>query len=221
VAAPVRTEPRWFKPVLWAGCLAPLVYVAGAMASDVLNGTRYLSSDPIKEGEHFLGDWTLRFLMFTLAVRPLRELLHLGWLGKHRRTLGLFAFTALMLHWLTYALLDVQLDWATLKKDLVARPYIMIGMAGLLLMLPLALTSSAAAIRKLGGAGWRRLHRLVYVVCVLGVVHYWMSVKADVSGPLTDAAVFAVLLSYRLVSWWRRRGAAPAPAQRAAAGETP
>lgn len=221
MAAPVRPEPRWFKAVLWVLCLAPLVYVVGAMASDLLGGTRYLNSNPIKEGEHFLGDWTLRFLMFTLMVRPLRELLHLGWLGKYRRTLGLFAFTSLMLHWLTYALLDVQLDWADLKKDLGARPYIMIGMAGLLLMLPLALTSNAAAIRRLGGAGWRRLHRLVYLVCVLGVVHYWMSVKADVSGPLGDAAVFAVLLSYRLVSWWRKRGGAPAPARPAAAGETP
>jgi len=197
--------------VLFVACCLPAAYVVGAMSSDLLRGTRFLNSNPIKEGEHFLGEWTLRFLVLTLMVRPLRELLGWGWLGKYRRTLGLFAFTYLMLHWLTYALLDVQLDWADLKKDLAARPYIMIGMAALLMMLPLALTSSAAAIRRLGGLRWRRLHRLVYVVPVLGVIHFWMAVKADLSGPLSYALVFALLFAYRIAKWWQRRAAAAMP----------
>ena len=197
--------------MLFVACCLPAAYVVGAMSSDLLRGTRFLNSNPIKEGEHFLGEWTLRFLVLTLMVRPLRELLGWGWLGKYRRTLGLFAFTYLMLHWLTYALLDVQLDWADLKKDLAARPYIMIGMAALLMMLPLALTSSAAAIRRLGGLRWRRLHRLVYVVPVLGVIHFWMAVKADLSGPLSYALVFALLFAYRIAKWWQRRAAAAMP----------
>jgi len=197
--------------VLFVACCLPAAYVVGAMSSDLLRGTRFLNSNPIKEGEHFLGEWTLRFLVLTLMVRPLRELLGWGWLGKYRRTLGLFAFTYLMLHWLTYALLDVQLDWADLKKDLAARPYIMIGMAALLMMLPLALTSSAAAIRRLGGLRWRRLHRLVYVVPVMGVIHFWMAVKADLSGPLSYALVFALLFAYRIAKWWQRRAAAAMP----------
>jgi len=210
--APPRREPRWFRGALFVACCLPLVYAAAAMASDLLRGTRFLNSNPIKEGEHLLGDCTLRFLVLTMMVRPLRELLGWNWLGKYRRTLGLFAFASLVMHWLTYALLDVQLDWGELKKDLALRPYIMIGMAGLLLMLPLALTSSAAAIRRLGGARWRRLHRLVYVICVLGVIHYWMSVKADLSGPLSYALVFGLLFAYRVVTWWRRRGVAAAVA---------
>jgi methionine sulfoxide reductase heme-binding subunit len=202
-------EPRWFAPSLLVASGLPAAFAIAALASDILTGTRYLGSNPIKEGEHFLGEWTLRFLIATLAVTPLRALLGWHWLAKHRRTLGLFAFSYGVLHWLTYALLDVQLDWADLEKDLTNRPYIMVGMAGLLLMLPLALTSTAAAIRRLGGRRWSRLHQLIYPVCVLGVIHFWMSVKKDIEDPLIFALIFAGLFAYRLVAW-RARGRAAA-----------
>ena len=182
------------------------------MASDILAGTRYFGSNPIKAGEHWLGEWTLRFLVFTLAIRPIRELLGWNWLAKHRRTLGLFAFGYMTLHWLTYALLDVQLDWAELVKDLTKRPYIMIGMAALVLMLPLALTSTKGMIRRLGGRNWNRLHKLIFVICILGVIHFWMAVKKDIEDPLLFAVIFAVLYAYRIWKWRQRRAARAAAA---------
>jgi len=198
-------EPRWFSPVLLtASCIPALVAIAG-MASDILAHTRYFGSDPVKEGEHFLGEWTLRFLALTLCVTPLRQLLGWNWLAKHRRTLGLFAFATLTFHWLTYALLDVQLDWGDLLKDLMKRPYIMIGMAALVLMLALALTSTRDSIRRLGGRRWNQLHALIYVICVLGVIHFWMAVKKDISDPVMYAAIFTALFAYRVWRWRVRR----------------
>ena len=175
------------------------------MASDILMNTHFFGSNPVKEGEHFLGEWTLRFLIATLAVTPLRQTIGWNWLTKHRRTVGLFAFGYVSLHWLTYALLDVQLNWGDLKKDLVKRPYIMIGMSALLLMVPLAVTSTKKMIRRLGGKRWNRLHQLVYVIPVLGVTHYLMAVKKDITDPLIFASIFAALYLYRIWKWWTRR----------------
>ena len=198
-------EPRWFGPLLFVLACVPAVLAIGAMASDILTHTRYFGSNPIKEGEHFLGKWTLRLLIATLTVTPLRQLLGWNWLAKHRRTLGLFAFGYVTIHWLTYALLDVQLDWGDLKKDLMKRPYIMIGMTALLLLVPLALTSTRNSIRRLGGRTWSRIHRLIYLTCVLGVIHFWMAVKKDIREPLLFASIFALLYAYRLGRWWLRR----------------
>lgn len=198
-------EPRGFAPLLFVASCVPAVLAIFALASDILRHTRWFGSNPIKEGEHFVGEWILRFLIATLAISPLRELLGWHWLARHRRTLGLFAFAYGVLHWLIYVLLDLQLEWGDLKDDLAKRPFIMVGMAGLLMMLPLALTSNAAAIRRLGGKRWRRLHRLVYAAAVLGVIHYWMAVKADIEGPLLYASLFAVLFVYRVVAAIRRR----------------
>jgi methionine sulfoxide reductase heme-binding subunit len=209
-------EPRGFGALLVVAACLPAAFAVFALASDILRHTRYLGSNPINEGEHFLGRWCLRLLVATLLVTPLRSLLGWQWLGRHRRSLGLLAFGYAVLHWLTYALLDVQLDWGTLKTDLAKRPYIMIGMAALLLLLPLALTSSARAIRFLGGRRWSLLHKLVYVVCVLGVVHFWMAVKKDVSQPLVFAWTFAALLAWRLARWARRRSGRAAVASGAA-----
>lgn len=201
-------EPRGFPAALIVAASIPAALAIGGMASDILTHTRFFGSDPVKEGEHFLGEWTLRFLVATLCVTPLRQLLGWNWLAKHRRTLGLFAFGTLTLHWLTYALLDVQLNWADLLKDLMKRPYIMFGMAGLVLMLALALTSTRDSIRRLGGKWWNRLHQLIYVVCVLGVIHFWMGVKKDISDPLMYAAIFAALFAYRVWKWRVRRSGA-------------
>ncbi|MBI4697173.1 MAG: sulfoxide reductase heme-binding subunit YedZ [Gammaproteobacteria bacterium] len=209
-------EPRWFGWALLALCCVPGLVAAYGVGSDLLLGTRHFGSNPIKAGEHFLGDWTLRFLVATLAVTPLRQLTGLHWLARHRRKLGLAAFAYLMLHWLVYALLDVQLDWGELLRDLAKRPYIMIGMTGLVLMIPLAVTSTQNMMRKLGRR-WTTLHRLVYVIAFLGTMHFWMSVKKDVTEPAIYAAIFAVLGLYRLVQW-RRRWLRARPAMAAGCG---
>ena len=201
-------EPRGFPAALIVALCVPAVLAVAAMASDILGRTRFFGSDPVKEGEHFLGEWTLRFLVATLCVTPLRQLLGWNWLAKHRRTIGLFAFGYVTLHWLTYALLDVQLNWGDLKKDLMKRPYIMIGMAGLLLLVPLVVTSTRDSIRRLGGKRWNRIHQLIYVTCVLGVIHFWMGVKKDITDPLIFASIFAVLFAYRLWKWRMRRAGA-------------
>jgi methionine sulfoxide reductase heme-binding subunit len=221
IAARLRAlrEPRFFGAALWTLASLPAAYAAAALASDLLRRTRYFGSNPINEAEHFLGRWALRLLIATLLVTPLRGLLGWQWLGRHRRALGLLAFGYVVLHWLTYVFLDVQLDWRVLLEDLAKRPFIIIGMAGLLLMLPLALTSSAAAVRRLGGRRWRRLHRLIYVISVLGVVHFWMGVKKDVSDPLLYASLFGVLFLYRVGAWWRARPAR-SPARPGAAPPT-
>ena len=203
-------EPRFFDRALFALACLPALVATAAMASDILRRTRFFGSNPIKEGEHFLGEWALRFLIFTLAVTPLRGLFGWAWLGKHRRTLGLFAFAYAVLHWLVYVFLDVQLDWNDLVKDLSERSFIIVGMAALLLMLPLALTSSAWAIRRLGGRNWGRLHLLVYPAAILGTLHFGMAMKKDIEDPLIFAACFAVLFGYRIARWLRARRTAPA-----------
>ena len=203
------SEPRGFGPLLVTASLLPAAYAIFGLASDILRRTRILGSNPVKEGEHFLGDWTLRFLIAALAVTPLRQMLKWNWLARHRRTLGLFAFSYGLLHWLVYILLDIQLDLDEMVTDIIKRPYILIGSFALILMIPLAVTSTKKMIARLGGKRWNRLHKLVYVSSVLGVVHFWMSVKADVTRPLLFAAGFAVLFAYRIWKW--RTSAASAP----------
>ena len=194
-------EPRGFGVLLVIALCIPAALAIAGLSSDILGGTRWFGSNPVKEGEHFLGRWTLRLIVATLTVTPLRQFTGWNWLAKHRRTIGLFAFGYVTLHWITYAFLDVQLDWGDLKKDLLKRPYIYLGMTALTLMLPLVVTSTKAMIRRLGGRNWNRLHRLVYVIAVLGVIHYSMAVKKDLTDPLTyGVMVFALF-------WWRARRA--------------
>lgn len=206
-------QPKGFGVLLIVAATLPAVLILGAILSDVFLGSRYLGSNPIKEGEHLFGNWTLRLLVATLSITPLRRITGWNWLAKHRRILGLFAFAYVSLHLLTYALLDVQLDWAEMTKDVLKRPYITIGMLGFLLMIPLAITSTKAMIARLGKR-WRKLHRLVYVIAILGVVHFWMSVKRDITEPLVFALIFALLLGWR----WRESRRAVTTAAEPAAG---
>ncbi|HVZ49828.1 MAG TPA: protein-methionine-sulfoxide reductase heme-binding subunit MsrQ [Gemmatimonadaceae bacterium] len=185
--------------------------IAGAL-SDILHGTRYFGSNPVKEIEHFLGRWTLRLIVATLCVTPLRQLTGWNWLAKHRRTVGLFAFAYVTLHWIAYAFLDVQLDWGELTKDLLKRPYIYLGMTALVCLTALAVTSTKGMIRRMGGRNWNRLHALIYPAAILGVIHYAMAQKKDISEPLDYAALLTVLLGWRLWRWARRRAGAPAAA---------
>jgi sulfoxide reductase heme-binding subunit YedZ len=184
-----------------------VAWVVFAIASDVFNGTRLLGSNPIKEAEHFTGRWVLRWLAVTLAVTPIRQTLGWNWLQRYRRMFGLFAFGYATLHLAIYFFLDLELVWGDLWADIVKRPYITIGMAAFALLLPLAVTSTAKMVKRLGGKRWAALHRLIYVIVVLGTIHFWMAVKRDITLPLVFAVIFAGLLGYRVAKWRRRRSA--------------
>lgn len=180
------------KAVIFLAALIPLGrLLAGALLDD-------LGANPIEKITHTTGYWTLSFLLTTLSVTPLRRLLGWQWLARLRRMLGLFAFFYGSLHFLTYFVLDQFFDWPSIAKDIVKRPYITVGFTAYVLMIPLAATSSAGMIRSLGGRRWRLLHRLVYLVAVGGVVHYWWLVKKDTGNPLVFAVLLAVLLGFRL-----------------------
>ncbi|MCC6316684.1 MAG: sulfoxide reductase heme-binding subunit YedZ [Gemmatimonadaceae bacterium] len=172
------------------------------MWSDVFQGTRLLGSEPIKESEHFTGKWALRFLLASLAITPLVRLAKAGWLVAYRRSLGLVAFFYATIHLTIYFGLDIELMWSNLVEDVLDRTYITLGMTALLLLVPLALTSTKASIRWLGNRRWTAIHRLVYVSVVLGVIHFYMAVKRDVREPLLYAAILATLFGVR---WWLLR----------------
>ena len=157
-----------------------------------------LGANPTEFATRATGVLTLVFLLITLTVTPLRKLTGANWLAKFRRMLGLFAFFYGCLHLLAYALFDKAFAPAEIVRDVAARPFITVGMASFLLLVPLAATSAAGMISRLGGRRWSRLHKLTYVAAVGGVVHYWMLVKADTRVPLAFAAALTVLLGYRL-----------------------
>jgi methionine sulfoxide reductase heme-binding subunit len=157
-----------------------------------------LGANPVEFVTHSTGDWTLRFIVITLAITPVRSLLGIPSLIRFRRMFGLFAFFYACLHFLTYIWFDKFFDMEAMLKDVGKRPFITIGFASLLLMIPLAVTSTAAWIRRLGGKRWQLLHRLVYLIAIGGVVHYYWLVKSDIRLPALYSALVAVLLTYRL-----------------------
>jgi sulfoxide reductase heme-binding subunit YedZ len=187
--------------------LIPFVWVGLALLSDLYRGTNYLTAEPITEMEHFTGKWTLRFLALTLAITPAIALTRLGWLIKYRRTFGLLAFFYACTHFTIYLTLDLELYFSEIWEDISERPYITIGFTALMLLVPLAWTSTKGWIRRMGGKRWNALHRLIYVSSVLGIVHFWMSVKRDVTSPILFSLLFAGLLGWRV---WRaaREGSA-------------
>ncbi len=157
-----------------------------------------LTANPVEFYQHQTGDWTLRFLIFTLCITPFRKIFNLPELIRFRRMLGLFAFFYVCLHFLTYLGPDQNFDVAGMFKDVVKRPFITVGFAAFLLLIPLAITSTAGWIRRLGGKRWQALHRAIYGAAVLGVIHYYWLVKSAVVRPLTYGAVVAVLLLWRV-----------------------
>jgi len=220
----LNVEQRYrfvYKPVVFAASLLPFAWLlCGAFGWLGFS----LGADPVKKLEHECGNWALKFLLITLAVTPLRQLAHLPHLPRLRRMLGLFAFFYAVLHFTVYLTLDLELNFGTLFADIAKRPYITIGFLALLMLIPLAVTSTNKMMRRLGRR-WQKLHRLVYVIAVLGVWHFWWQVKRDVREPLIYAAILAVLLGYR---WARaqakKKAPAPvvaAPASVAAAPATP
>lgn len=200
---------RWIKPVVFIACLVPFGMLAyeffGPHPTDMSSWGVGLGANPIEALEHGTGDWAIRFLLITLAVTPLRRLLHVPSLIRFRRMLGLFAFFYACLHFATYLGLDKFLNIHEILADVVKRKYITVGFAAFVLLVPLAVTSTAGWIRRLGGKRWQALHRLIYISAICGVIHYLWLVKADTRMPLAYAAILAVLLAYRLFVWIRPR----------------
>jgi methionine sulfoxide reductase heme-binding subunit len=166
-----------------------------------------LGADPVKKLEHECGKTALNLLLITLSVTPVRNLTGLTHLVRLRRMLGLFAFFYAVVHFTIYLVLDLELNFRMLGADIVKRPYITIGFTALLLLLPLALTSTNGMMRRLG-ARWQRLHRLIYVIGALAVWHFYWQVKRDVREPLLYLGILALLLGYRLLRWQLRRAGA-------------
>jgi len=185
--------PPYGKPLVFCVSLLPLVWLCWLAWQD------RLGANPVETLSHRTGDWSLRFLLLTLAVTPLRRLSGWNWLMKFRRMLGLFAFFYVCLHLGVYLIFDQFFDPSAILEDIAKRPYITVGFAGFLLLIPLAATSTNGMIKRLG-RNWQRLHRLVYLIGMLGVVHYWWLVKADISEPLLYAGLLTMLLGYR--AWW-------------------
>jgi sulfoxide reductase heme-binding subunit YedZ len=185
---------RWAKAMVFALGLTPLAWMGWrAWNQD-------LTANPVEFLQHFTGDWTIRLIVATLAVTPLRKLLHLPDLIRFRRMIGLFAFFYGCLHFLTYLWLDKDFEVQEMLKDVGKRPFITAGFGALLLMAPLAVTSTAGWIRRLGGKRWQLLHRLVYVSAAAGVAHYYWLVKSDIRLPLLYGSLVALLLGYRLAA---------------------
>jgi len=203
---PLNVDQRYrfvYKPLVFIASLTPIAWLAlrgfGLIQPD-------LGADPAKLTLHVIGKSALNFLMITLMVTPVRQLTGYTHLLRLRRMLGLFAFFYALLHFTVYLWLDQYFDWVAIGKDIVKRPYITIGFAALLMLIPLAVTSTNRMMRRLGRR-WQKLHRLVYVITILGVWHYYWQVKKDVTEPLIYAGILAVLLGYRAVRAWRRKAA--------------
>ena len=184
------------KAIVFMGALVPVARLAWALALD----PEALGANPAEFITRSTGDWTLRFLLLTLAVTPLRKLFGWHWLASFRRMLGLYAFFYGVVHLSSYVSFDHVFDLAEILKDIVKRPFITVGFTALVLMLPLAITSTDRMVRTLGAKRWLALHRLVYVIAPLGVLHFWWMVKADVTEPALYAAILAILLGYRVVA---------------------
>jgi sulfoxide reductase heme-binding subunit YedZ len=185
-------QHRLGKALVFAACLVPLALLLwrGFNAG--------LGANPIEAITHATGDWTLHFLLITLAITPLRRLSGWNRVIGFRRMLGLFAFFYGTLHLLTYLWLDKFFAWSDILHDIPRRPFITVGFSAFVLLVPLALTSTAASIRRLGGRRWRALHRLIYVAALFGVIHYWWLVKADTTLPATYLSILALLFAVRL-----------------------
>lgn len=185
-------------------CLAPLAILAWQFWDVFKTGSDALGADPVAEVEHRLGLWALRFLMIGLAITPLRQLTGQAVLIRFRRMLGLYAFAYATLHFAAYLGLDLRGYWLQIFEEIVKRPYITVGFAAWLLLLPLAITSTQGWMRRLGRQ-WGRLHKLIYAIGVFAVLHFWWLVKSDIREPALYASILAVLLGWRVWKWQQRR----------------
>ncbi len=184
------------KVVVFLLCLIPMVRLGWNAYSN------NLGANPIEVITRSTGTWTLVFLLIVLSVSPLRRIAGAHWLIRLRRMLGLFAFFHACLHFVTYIWLDQFFEFMEMMRDVIKRPFITVGFISFVLLIPLALTSTIAMIRRLGGRRWQQLHRLVYLTAIGGVIHYLWLVKADQREPLIYGSVLTVLLGYRIVVTW-------------------
>lgn len=189
---------RYFKPAVFLLCLIPLASLA---LRTFENGGTGLGTNPIETIQDTLGQWGLRLLLITLAITPLRDWFNAPWLVMLRRMLGLFAFCYVLLHFLTWLFLDQGLYWSGILADIAKRPFITIGFLALLLLIPLAVTSTNGMMRRLGKR-WKTLHRLIYLIVLLGIWHYYWQVKADIREPLIYLGIAVALLGWRV---WKSR----------------
>jgi methionine sulfoxide reductase heme-binding subunit len=192
---------RWAKVLVFGLSSWPLLFIIWR----TIRGD--LTANPVEFYQHQTGDWTLRFLIFALCITPFRKVLNLPELIRFRRMLGLFGFFYVCLHFLTYLGPDQSFSFSGMLKDVAKRPFITVGFAAFVLLIPLAVTSTAGWIRRLGGKRWQMLHRAVYAAAALGVVHYYWLVKSDIRKPVFYGALVGILLVWRIGSWTSRKKA--------------
>jgi methionine sulfoxide reductase heme-binding subunit len=190
---------RYTKVFVFLVCLLPVCWVAWRALHE------NLTANPIEYITRFTGDWTIRFIVFTLAITPVRKLLGMPDLIRFRRMIGLYAFFYGSLHFVTYIWLDKFFDLAEMWKDIAKRPFITAGFTAFVLLLPLAITSTTGWIRRMGGKRWQMLHRLVYFSGIAGVIHYYWLVKSDIRLPAMYGAFVGILLAYRAIVWAMNR----------------
>jgi len=198
---------KWTKVVVFLVSTIPFVQLSwGLLRND-------LGINPVETLQHTTGDWTLRFLIFTLAITPLRKTFKLPELIRFRRMLGLFAFFYVVLHFVTYLGPDQSFNFSGMWDDVAKRKFVTVGFAAFLLLIPLAITSTTGWIRRLGGKRWQALHRSIYVCAILGVIHYYWLVKSDVRKPVFYGVLVGILLLWRVWdAYFRGKGSAPATA---------
>jgi methionine sulfoxide reductase heme-binding subunit len=185
----------WTKRAVFLVCLIP----AALLLWRVFEGR--LGANPVEFIEHATGDWSIRFLLITLCVTPFRKIFNQPLLARYRRMLGLFAFFYVCVHLSMYLTFDQMFDPVAIWADVLKRPYITVGTAGLLMLIPLAITSTAGMVRRLGPKNWQRLHRLVYFCALAGIIHYYWLVKSDVREPFMYFGIWILLMLFRVRMW--------------------
>ena len=197
----------WGRALVWMGSFVPAVYLGWQLWLAFRGEPNDLGREPVKGLEHATGEQSIRFLLITLAMSPVRQLTGWNWLAKYRRVFGLVMFAYATAHLATFAVLDLELNVGDLAREITKRPYLVVGFTAWLVLVPLAVTSTTRWIRRLGGRRWNALHRTTYLVVALGMVHYWMSQKKDHTEPIMWGAAFLALFAWR---WWRRASATAA-----------
>ena len=190
---------RRSKPVVFVLCLVPITL----LVVDILTGN--ISADPIEDITNVTGQWGIRLLLITLAITPLRSITGINQLILLRRMLGVFCFFYILLHFLTWLVIDNFFDIQRMFEDIVERYYILFGSAAFAMLIPLAATSTNRMVKWLGGKRWVKLHKLVYLIGILGVVHFYLQVKADITQPVIYGAILAVLLGFRIYKKYRKQ----------------
>jgi len=214
---------KWLKPPVFLVSLGPVAALAYKAYHDTYfpDAVPLLSGNPQAFIRNSTGFWTLVFICLTIGITPVRRLLHQNWLVRFRRMMGLFAFFYGSLHFVTYFLFDTGVDWHAVVNDVSMRPFITMGFLAWLLMVPLAITSTAGWVRRLGGKNWQKLHYLVYVTAIAAVLHYWWLVKADITVPRRFAVIVGLFLGYRIVAYALKKRNQAALSQARAAKAVP